>query len=297
MISLRDLSYLIALDENQHFGKAASSCFVSQPALSMQIKKLEASLGVKLLERNNKFVFLTSVGKEIVKHAHEIVGQLESIKQIAQSAKDPFSGQLCMGIIPTLGPYLLPNIMVPLANKFPQLKIYFVEEKTEVLIQQLILGELDAAFLVPPVIDISLTKKDLFQEEFLLAVPKGHALSKKKTISLSDLEGNKEMLLLTEGHCMRDQMLDLCQTANIAKAHNFQATSLETLRYMVVANIGITLMPKLACQPNDDNIAYIPFEAKNMPKRTISLFYRKSTLRTLLLECVANEIKNILSTI
>lgn len=287
-MNLRDLRYLVALSEYRHFGKAAEACFVSQPALSMQIQKLEKTLGTPLLERNNKSVLLTPIGKIITKKAKNILQEVDQIYELAKIAEGRYSGELRIGIIPTLAPYLLPRIMPDLTKNLPDVRFYWTEQQTEQLIQKLKTGTLDAALLAMPTSESSFKHSELFKEEFLVAVPSQHALSKRKNINLNDLS-NENVLLLEEGHCMRDQTLDLCHKFNAKETQNFRATSLETLRHMVAAGNGITLMPKLAQQAND-NIIYIPFKGPK-PTRTIGLYWRSSTLREELLTEVAIYIR------
>ncbi|BBB15332.1 transcriptional regulator [Candidatus Rickettsiella viridis] len=291
-MNLRDLRYLVALSEYRHFGKAAEACFVSQPALSMQIKKLEAELGVKLLERSNKSVFLTPIGIAITEKSQHILEQADAIYALAKSAEDPYGGELKIGIIPTLAPYLLPLLMPALASQFPRIRFYLVEEQTALLIPKLTAGTLDAAFLALPVIEPGFTHSVLFEEEFLLAVPTKHPLSRQKTVKQHDLD-QQHVLLLEEGHCMRGQTLDICHKINASEMQNFRATSLETLRHMVASGNGITLMPKLAQQAND-NIVYIPFNSPK-PFRTIGLYWRVSSTRKLLLQEVSTYIKKVIS--
>jgi len=291
-MNIRDLKYLVALSKYQHFGRAAEACFVSQPALSMQIKKLETDLGVKLLERSNKSVLLTPIGIAITEKAQHILEQADAIYALAKLAEDPYGGELKIGIIPTLAPYLLPLLMPALASQFPRIRFYLVEEQTALLIPKLKAGTLDAAFLALPVIESGLTHSELFEEEFLLAVPAKHPLSRRKTVKQHDLD-QQNVLLLEEGHCMRGQTLDICHKINASEMQNFRATSLETLRHMVASGNGITLMPKLAQQTND-NIVYIPFSSPK-PFRTIGLYWRVSSTRKLLLQEVSSYIKQIIS--
>jgi LysR family transcriptional regulator, hydrogen peroxide-inducible genes activator len=290
-MNIRDLKYLVALADHQHFGKAAEICFVSQPALSIQIKKLEEILGIKLLERTNKSILFTESGLMIVERAREILNQVDEVHEIAKLTKDPYNGELKIGIFPTLAPYLLPLIIPTLSKKFSKLSFYLIEEQTTVLIEKLKTGKLHAAFLALPVVEKSFTTSPLFDEEFLLATPHNHALAKLKTVKQQDLE-NKNLLLLEEGHCMREQALALCQKLNASEAQNFRATSLETLRHMVAAGVGITLIPKLACDARS-SISYIPF---SMPKplRTIGLVWRSSTAKILLLEEITNHVRKIM---
>lgn len=290
-MNIRDLKYLVALADLGHFGKAADTCFVSQPALSMQIMKLEQSLGIKLLERTNKSVLLTEPGIIIVKRARQILNQIEEVREIAKSAKDPYSGELKIGVFPTLAPYLLPLIVPKLAKEYPKLSFYLVEEQTSLLIEKLKQGKLHAAFLSLPVMEKSFSSALLFEEEFFLATPTSHPLAKLKVVKQQDLD-NKNLLLLEEGHCMRDQALSLCHRMQAHETKNFRATSLETLRHMVTAGVGITLMPALACS-SSDTISYVPFSSPK-PTRSIGLYWRATTAKQALLEDIVIKIKSIL---
>lgn len=290
-MNTRDLKYLVALDDHRHFGKAAEACFVSQPALSMQIKKLEETLGVTLLERTNKSVLLTETGIAITERARHILHQVEEMRDHAKLAKDPYSGELKIGIIPTLAPYLLPLIIPSLAKKFPKVSFYLIEEQTALLIEKLKIGKLDAALLALPVAETGFATSTLFEEEYLLAVPATHTLAKRKIIKQNDLH-DQNILLLEEGHCMRTQTLALCHKMNASEPQNFRATSLETLRHMVAAGNGITLMPKLAYQAND-GVSYIPFSSPK-PTRSIGLYWRPSAAKKALLQDIANQIKQII---
>src|SRR3990167_1176353 len=291
MMNIRDLRYLVALADQQHFGKAAEICFVSQPALSMQIKKLEEILGITLLERTNKSILFTESGLIIVERARDILNQVEEVHDIAKLAKDPYSGELKIGIFPTLAPYLLPLIIPTLSKQFLKVSFYLIEEPTASLIEKLKTGKLHAAFLALPIAEKSFTTSLLFDEEFLLATPRKHSLAKLKTVKQQDLD-NKNLLLLEEGHCMREQALALCKKLNANETQNFRATSLETLRHMVAAGVGITLMPKLACDTNN-NISYVPFSTPK-PVRTIGLVWRSSTAKGTLLEEITSHIRKIM---
>lgn len=292
-MNIRDLKYLVTLVEHQHFGKAAEACFVSQPALSMQIQKLEEILGIKLLERTNKSVLITEDGQVIYNLARNILTQVDEMHEFSKLTKDPYSGELKIGIFPTLAPYLLPLIIPNLSKKFPKISFYLIEEQTRILTEKLKNGQLDAAFLALPVSEKYFKTVPLFEEEFLLAVPKNHLLSKYKTVDQNDLN-NKTLLLLDEGHCMREQALTFCQQSNASEAQNFRATSLETLRHMVAAGVGMTLMPKLACSTNK-NITYVPFSSPK-PIRSICLAWRVSSVKRQVFEEMSAYIKNIFYT-
>jgi LysR family hydrogen peroxide-inducible transcriptional activator len=249
-------------------------------------------LGVTLLERTSKSVIMTDAGIAIAERAREILNQVDEIHEMAKLAKDPFSGELKLGVFPTLAPYLLPLIIPPLTKAYPKLSIYLVEAKTADLIEQLHSGKIHAAILALPMMEKNMHSRVLFKEEFCLATPTSHALAKRKSITPSHLN-NKELLLLEEGHCMRNQALAVCSTMQAKESPHFRATSLETLRHMVSAGVGITLLPKLACTKSD-TVSYVPF-SQLKPTRTIALAWRSTTAKQVLLDDLAHQIKLILS--
>jgi LysR family transcriptional regulator, hydrogen peroxide-inducible genes activator len=285
-VNLRDLEYLVAVAEHGHFGRAAAACYVSQPTLSTQLKKLETELGVPLIERNPRQVLLTDAGQQVVARARVILGEVDAIRGIARHTKDPRSGRLRLGIFPTLGPYLLPHVVPALRERFPDLELLLVEEKTEVLLELLRGGRLDAAVLALPVDDETLDGELLFREDFVLAVPTGHRLAGAQAVDVSALE-DEHLLLLADGHCLRDQALAVCQSAGALEYAGFQATSLETLRHMVAAGVGVTLLPELSVQPpvpQPDTVRLVRF-ADPAPHRDVGLFWRPmSVYRDLLPE-------------
>jgi len=279
-MNLKDLEYLVAIDEEQHFNKAAERCFVSQPTLSGQIKKLEEELDILLVERTNRQVQMTEVGKAVANQARRILAETRVLKEIAYSYQDLMAGELHIGLIPTVAPYLLPLIMPAIKTHCPKLKLWLYEHQTKILLDKLKNAELDLLILALPVQTREFSEIELFQEPFWLALPRDEDLVIKKKISLPDLN-KKEMLLLEEGHCLRGQALDICFSAGATEYGTFQATSLETLRYMVAEGMGMTLMPELAVPARtrkDDPIRYIPFNAPQ-PSRRIGLLYRKNSYR------------------
>jgi LysR family transcriptional regulator, hydrogen peroxide-inducible genes activator len=287
-MNLRDLRYLVALAEHKHFGRAAATSFVSQPTLSTQIKKLEEELGVVLVERTPRKVLLTEVGKEIAQRAREVLNEVEQIKAIARRTLDPESGTVRLGIFPTLGPYLLPHVVPRIRERFPRLELLLVEEKTDVVLKQLREGRLDAGVLALPMHDDQLHSEFLFEEPFLLAVPEGHALAARKSLVVSDL-ADQSLLLLDDGHCLRDQALQVCQLGGAGEKSGFRATSLETLRQMVAANVGITLLPALSVKApvaRSENIHLLQFRGE-APSRRIAMFWRKSSAMAPFLKSLA----------
>lgn len=284
-MNLRDLKYLISVAKEQHFARAAEQSFVSQPTLSMQIKKLEEELGVQIFERSQKNFLVTKVGKEIIKKAEIILREAEEIRNIAKNSKDPLSGELRIGAFPTLASYFFPKVVAKISKEFPQLKLLLIEEKTEELLRKLQSGEIDAAFIAMPVLNDALGFKKIFEEDFLLAVPKNHTLAKQKKIHAKDLKG-QSLMLLEDGHCLRNQALEICSMMGAFEQQDFKATSLETLRQMVISGAGITLMPEIAVK-KEDKIAYI--KIANAPKRTIGLYWRKSSARSALLKEISKN--------
>lgn len=295
LMKLRDLEYLIAVAEERHFHKAAARCFVSQPTLSGQLKKLEEELGVLLVDRNNRHVEMTEVGKAIYEQARKVLSETKVIKDIAQSYQDPMSGDLHVGIIPTIAPYLLPLIMPSLSKTFMSLKLWLYEYQTHVLLEKLEHGELDVLILALPMDKHHFTEYDLFREPFRLALHYKKELAKEKQISLSDIN-NMKMLLLEEGHCLRGHVLDICQLAGASEGSQFQATSLETLRHMVGEDMGMTLMPELAVPrkvTKKDVVQYIEFSDPK-PYRRIGMLYRCNSYREDVFKNIGEHISSIL---
>jgi len=277
-LNLRDLKYLVALADHAHFGRAAAACFVSQPTLSTQMKKLEDELGVALVERAPRKVMLTPVGREIADRARHIVDEVEQMREVARRSQDPEAGTVRLGLFPTLGPYLLPHVVPRIRARFPRLELLLVEEKSPGIIARLRSGKLDAGLLALPVHDDQLHAEFLFEEPFLLAVPETHPLAARESLSLKEL-AKERLLLLEDGHCLRDQALDVCELAGASEMTDFQATSLETLRQMVAANVGVTLLPMLAVKPpvaRSHDIHLLGFR-DSQPSRQIAMVWRKSS--------------------
>ncbi len=280
-VNLRMLSYLVALDETRHFGKAAEACFVSQPTLSAQLKKLEYQLGATLIERQPGNILLTSVGERVVVKARAMLRIAGEIDELATHSRDPYSGELRIGLIPTLGPYLLPHIVKAIRETLPNLACRFLEYQTDPVLRRLRDGDLDIALLALPIDDDNLTTRELFEEPFRLAVYQGHPLAEKKTATITDLDG-ESVLLLEDGHCLRDQALEVCAMSSVEEAAGFRATSLETLRHMVAAEAGITLLPALAVEPPNariESVLDVRF-AEPVPTRRIAAVWRKGDSRT-----------------
>jgi LysR family transcriptional regulator, hydrogen peroxide-inducible genes activator len=279
-MNLRELEYLVAVADELHFHKAATRCFVSQPTLSGQIKKLEQELGVLLIDRSNRKVLMTDAGKAVVEHARTVLSHSKILKEIATSFQDPMVSEIQLGLIPTVAPYLLPRIMPALTQQFPHLKLWLHEQQTQLLVEKLRYAELDVLILALPIDSHEFKELNLFEEPFWLAVSKQDKLAQKRIIHLKDLN-QQQILLLEEGHCLRDHALDVCYMAGASEYNNFHATSLETLRHMVGEGMGMTLLPELAViryLKSADNISYIPF-ANPIPTRRIGMLYRKGSYR------------------
>jgi LysR family hydrogen peroxide-inducible transcriptional activator len=295
-MNLRELQYLVAVDEERHFHRAAERCFVSQPTLSGQLKKLEEELGVLLVERTSRQVVMTDVGKMVADKARCILAEVKGIREVAETFHDPMAGELHAGLIPTVAPYLLPIIMPALRNACPALKLWLHEYQTAVLLEKLHRAELDLLILALPVDTDEFAELELYREPFQLAVSRpANGEFTQPVIQLDDLK-NREMLLLEEGHCLRGQALDICIMAGASENVGFHASSLETLRHMVGENMGMTLMPELAVPVRtgkEDAVRYIPF-ADPKPVRRIGMLYRKVSYREPAYRAIQEMIKTAL---
>ncbi|MGB5854849.1 MAG: DNA-binding transcriptional regulator OxyR [Oceanisphaera sp.] len=290
-MNLRDLEYLVALSQEQHFRKAAEKCFVSQPTLSGQLRKLEEELGVLLIERTSRKVLFTPAGEAITAQAKRILAETKELKDIARTFTDPMSGELHIGLIPTVGPYLLPHIIPVLKRHFPELQLYLYEAQTHTLLKQLADGKLDCLILAQLDHMDSFSSLALYNEPMVLALPSEHAWAQRSQVALSELKGEK-LLMLEDGHCLRDQAMGFCFAAGIGEDKHFKGTSLETLRNMVAAGSGLTLMPKLAIGSPQANasVNYIPV-IDPQPSRTITLLHRVNSVRRPCFNEIAKVIK------
>jgi LysR family hydrogen peroxide-inducible transcriptional activator len=280
-MNLRDLRYLVALADERHFGRAAERCHVSQPTLSAQVRKLEEYLGVPLFERQPRRVTLTEAGERIVERARRLLLEADAIVALAKTDRDPLAGELKLALIPTVGPYLLPHIARRLRKDLPRLKLMLYEYQTAPLLEKLRAGEIEVGILALPVPLDGLEAEPLYDEPFTLAVPSGHRLADQERVKVDDLKG-ETLLLLEDGHCLRDQALEVCSRIRVNEEQDYRATSLETLRQMVAAGHGVTLLPQLAAESpvgSARGLRAKPF-ARPAPVRTIGAVWRKSTTRT-----------------
>jgi LysR family transcriptional regulator, hydrogen peroxide-inducible genes activator len=278
--SLRQLRFLVAVVDRRHFGKAAEACFVGQSTLSAGIQELEDLLGVRLLERTKRSVSPTAIGLQIAERARETLNRAEEIVDLAQAAQDPMSGPLRLGMIPTIGPYLAPKIMPRLAEAFPKLKLYLREEQSAPLVERLEAGAIDAALLAFPYPLGDLETMEIGRDRFWVVCPKGHRLCRPGAIGLHEM-ATEDLLLLEEGHCLRDHALAACALEGAHRNIAFQGTSLHTLVHMVAAGIGVTLMPQMALDAGalrGLDLAASPLGG-DAPWRRIGLAWRRSSGR------------------
>ena len=295
-MNLRDLEYLVAVGELKHFRKAAEKCFVSQPTLSGQLKKLERYLGVQLIERTTRNVFLTPIGEEIVKTSRIILADVASIENMVATYSDPMCGTINIGLIPTIAPYLLPLIVQPINAAYPQIEIILHEVQTDIMLEKLSEGTLDAGILAVPIEMKGLDEIILYTEPFYVAANDQHMFASKQSIKIEDLR-DETLLLLEEGHCLRGQVMDVCSQTMTKVRKDFQGTSLETIRHMVSTGIGITLIPQTAIDYKNliqnASIKYIPFK-KPAPARRVGLLFRKTSNRKVCFEKLAASIQSII---
>lgn len=290
-LKLRDLQYLVAVADTHHFGRAASACHVSQPTLSAQLKKLEQYLGVQLVERGTKRASLTAAGQRIVARARAMLEAEGDIVEIAKSFGDPLAGRLRLALLPTIGPYLLPRVTPKLRKALPRLELMLYEYQTAPMLERLRAGEIDAGVLALPVDLEGLDVLALYDEPFVLVAPAAHRLATGGPVRTADLAG-ETILLLEDGHCLRDQALDVCSRAGVNEKQDFRATSLETLRQMVAAGAGVTLLPELATRGAYGaarGVAVRVF-ARPAPRRHIGVVWRKTSARRAAIEAVARVI-------
>ena len=308
-MTLTELKYIVAVARERHFGRAAEACFVSQPTLSVAVKKLEEELDVKIFERSSNEVTITALGEDIVRQAQSVLDQAAEIKEIAKRGKDPLAGVLTLGVIYTIGPYLLPDLLRQSIARTPQMPLMLQENFTVKLLEMLRTGEIDCAILAEPFPDTGLAIAPLYDEPFLAAVPSTHPLAQQESISTQQLK-NETMLLLGAGHCFRDHVLEVCpefaRYASNAEGirRSFEGSSLETIKHMVAAGMGVTLVPRLSVandalqsprrrRSDEPYIRYLPIvepDGSAPPKRRVSLVWRRSFTRYEAIAALRNAI-------
>jgi LysR family transcriptional regulator, hydrogen peroxide-inducible genes activator len=296
-MTLTELKYIVAVARVKHFGHAAEACFVAQPTLSVAIKKLEDELGVVIFERGGSEISVTPLGLQIVAQAERVLEQTATIREIANQNKDPLAGPLRLGIIYTVGPYLLPPLVKTIIDRVPQMPLVLQENFTVRLLELLRQGELDAAIMALPFQEHGLMVQPLYDEDFVVALPKHHQWASRESIRAEDLK-TETMLLLGNGHCFRDQVLEVCpemsrfSTAGDGIARTFEGSSLETIRHMVASGIGITALPRASVpdmNAKDGMLRYVPFSSPR-PSRRVVLAWRKSFTRHAAIEAVQQAV-------
>ncbi|MEZ5657735.1 MAG: LysR substrate-binding domain-containing protein [Burkholderiaceae bacterium] len=286
-MTLTELKYIVAVARERHFGRAAEACYVSQPTLSVAIKKLEEELQIQIFERGGSEIGITPIGQNVVEQAQRVLEEANSIREIAQQGKDPLAGPLRVGVIYTIGPYLLPALIPRVIQDAPRMPLILQEDFTVKLLELLRQGEIDVAILADPFSDAGLVTQAVYDEPFVVAMPKSHKWSDRARIASLDIK-EETMLLLGAGHCFRDHVLEVCpelsrfsqSSAGIQKT--FEGSSLETIRHMVASGIGITVLPSMAVPEAgysaDGLLSYVPFEHPG-PYRRVMLAWRKSFAR------------------
>lgn len=282
-MTLTELKYIVAVARERHFGRAAEACFVSQPTLSVAIRKLEEELGVVLFERGSGEISVTPIGLKVIAQAQRVLEECANLVELARQGHDPLAGPLRVGVIHTIGPYLLPHLVPTQIEQTPQMPLLLQENFTDRLLELLRQGEIDCAIVALPLPDSGLAVHELYDEPFLVAMPQQHPWANRTQIGANELK-NETMLLLGSGHCFRDQVLEVCPELSRYSASSegiqrtFEGSSLETIRHMVAAGIGITVLPKgsLAMPAHDNHLLkYVPFE-EPVPRRTVVLVWRRS---------------------
>lgn len=290
-ISLVQLEYIIALDTYRHFAKAANHCFVTQPTLSMQIQKLEDSLGVRVFDRSKQPVMPTDIGMRIIEQARQVVAEAKRIEELIDEEKGEVKGELTLGVIPTVAPYLLPHFITSFVDKYPRVRIVVKEMLTEEVIRHLKNELLDIGIVVTPINEPSLKISPLYFEEFFAYISTRSALSEKKKLGTADLASEK-LWLLSEGHCFREQVLNICRSKDYSEDHfEYESGSLEVLKNMVDRQGGLTLLPELATVNFSKELSkrLLPFQ-KPVPIREVSLVTKRSFLKQKLVEALRKEI-------
>ncbi len=295
-MTLTELRYVVAVAREKHFGRAAEACSVSQPTLSVSIKKLEEELDVRIFERGANEVSVTPIGEEIVRQAQSVIEAAAEIRETAKRKKDPLSGPLRLGVIYTIGPYLLPELVKQAIERVPQMPLMLQENFTAKLLELLRTGELDCAIMAEPFPDTGLAIAPLYDEPFMVALPRAHPLAKRKSISADELKLEK-MLLLGTGHCFRDHVLEVCpEYAQFSSGSadglrkTFEGSSLETIKYMVASGMGVTVVPQLSVPAQrQPHVVYVPFD-KPAPMRRVVLAWRRSFTRYEAIAALRNAI-------
>jgi LysR family transcriptional regulator, hydrogen peroxide-inducible genes activator len=293
-MTLTELRYVVALAQERHFGRAAQKCFVTQPTLSLALAKLEDELGVRLFERNKSEVLVTPMGAAIVEQARRVLDEVAKIQSLAKGSQDQLAGALRLGVIPTIGPYLLPELVPILRMRAPNMPLILEENFTGNLAPMLREGEIDAAIIALPFTVTGVNTRALYEEPFSVIVPVGHAWTKKKRVRPDELSG-QDLLVLNAGHCFREQVLEACPgQMNTASPEGRSGSSLETIRNMVASGLGVSVLPATALEPRYANklVREIPF-ADPVPSRLVAIAWRASFSRPQAVEAVARAVLDV----
>ncbi len=293
-MTLTELKYVVALAQERHFGRAAQKCFVTQPTLSLALAKLEDELGVRLFERNKNEVLVTPMGEAIVDQARRVLDEVGKISSLAKGAQDQLAGALRLGVIPTIGPYLLPELVPNLRRRAPDMPLAIEENFTGNLVPMLRDGEIDVAIIALPFVVPGVKTRTLYEEPFSVVVPEGHAWAKKKRVRPDELAG-ESVLVLNAGHCFREQVLEACPgQSNTANPEGRSGSSLETIRNMVASGLGVSVLPATALQPRYVNklVTEIPF-TDPAPSRKVAIAWRTSFPRPKAVEAVAQAVLDV----
>ena len=296
-MTLTELKYIVALAREKHFGRAAEACFVSQPTLSVAIRKLEDELGVQLFERGTAGIQTTAMGDQLIEQAQKVLDEASLLKDLARHGRDPLAGPLRVGVIFTIGPYLLPWLVPQMIQAHPSMPMLLQENYTVKLLETLRQGEIDVLILAEPFDAQGLVTEPVYDEHFMVAVPRQHPWAKRRRIPSAELT-QQTMLLLGSGHCFRDQVVEICpELSRFSQASSgiqktFEGSSLETIRHMVASGVGITVLPQTACPRSRDDgfLCYIPFESP-APNRRVVLAWRKSFARRAAIEALKQQLK------
>ena len=294
-MNIRDLEYLVAVHDVNNFSRAAEICNVSQPTLSGQLKKLENDLDAPLMERSTRRVLFTPIGKTVVEHARNVLSMVDKIQGLAKANDDPMAGDFHIGMLPSVGPFLLPTLMPDLSKEYPSLNLYLYELKKEQLLDKLTKGELDAVVLAKQNWNQPVDETPLYTEKLMLAVSTEDELSKSNNPSVScKAIKDRSILMLEDGYCLRDQALSVCETIGAKEDNRYKATSMDILWHMVKSNKGITLMPQMACDESLSGINFLPFQNPKA-KRDVVMLTRKGSIRKETLDLLASAITDTAS--
>lgn len=291
--TLKQLQYLMALAETQHFGRAAQRCYITQSTLSAGIRDLEAVLGTAIAERSNRRVLITRVGRQVAERAKAILQDAEEVMEVARADLSPMTGEMRLGVIPTIGPFFLPRLLPVVRERYPELTIYLREEQTAPLLSRLEAGELDVALIALPYATGDLAVETVMDDEFLFACNRNHALAGSGEVSLEALE-SEQLMLLEEGHCLRGHTLYVCKKGDKSRRSQFEASSLHTLVQMVAAGIGVTLIPRIAAEVLNTQGTDISLSRLSVPaSRRIGLAWRRTSLRSGDFRLLANTLREL----